>query len=138
MHGLLSPQDIKELIFQTKKILGYLSYLSLAIFRWLLGDSSNKFQGIEVLIDSFPIERFLISPHRLGIFSWNHDNTNKISLLTCWHPQVEIWNLMYVQTAISQYNSQPTRQVSHGKNQLLPFLEFPMIALTSQVDWWCH
>ena len=127
-----------NIIFQAKKILGYISYLSLAIFRWLLGGSSNKFQGIEVLIDSFPIERFLISPQRLGIFSWNHDSTNKISWETFWHPQVEIWNLMYVQTAISPYNSQPTSQVSHGRNQLLPFLEFPMIALTSQVDWWCH
>ena len=28
--------------------------------------------------------------------------------------------------------------ISHGRNQLLPFLELPMIALTSQVNWWHH
>ena len=55
------------------------------MFRWLLGSSSNKFYRTEVLIDSFLMERFLIFPQRLGIFSWNQGNTNKISWETIWH-----------------------------------------------------
>ena len=57
-----------SIIFWAKNIPGYLSYLSLAMFRWLLGDSSNKFQGTEVLINPSPIEIFLISAQRFRIF----------------------------------------------------------------------
>ena len=42
---------------------------------------------------------------------------------------------MYVKTAISPLHSQSTDQVSHGRNQLLQFLELPVIVLRSQVDW---
>lgn len=44
----------------------------------------------------------------------------------------------HVQTAISQHHSQSTDQVSHGRNQLVLFLEPPVIVLTSQPDWWHH
>ena len=38
------------------------------------------------------------------------------------------WNL-------ESHHSQCTDQVSHGRNQLLPFLKHPVIALITQVDW---
>ena len=39
---------------------------------------------------------------------------------------------------VSQHSSQSTDQVSPGRNQLLPFLELLVIALTNQFDWWHH
>ena len=38
------------------------------MFRWATGGSSEKFRGIDVLIDTLSIERFLISPEQCGIF----------------------------------------------------------------------
>ena len=132
-HQALKSNIIcNNIIFKANKILGYLSYLSLVMFRWLFRGSSNKFQGIEVFIDPFPIERFEISPQWLEISSLNGDNTNKIFWETFLHHKVEIWNIRYLQTATD--NWQPTVQVSHGRNQLPPFLEHSVIVLTSQVD----
>ena len=62
-HQALKSNIIcNNIIFKANKILGYLSYLSLVMFRWLFRGSSNKFQGIEVFIDPFPTERLEISP----------------------------------------------------------------------------
>ena len=43
-----------------------------------------------------------------------------------------------LENCISQHSSQSTDQVSHGRNQVSPFLDLSVTALTNQVDWWHH
>ena len=92
----------------------------------------------EGVLSLFPGRKLLISLERLGSFSWNFDNVNKISLETFSQPQVG--SLKYLRTLKLQflnatYNLLTTFLME--KNQALLFFQLTGMGWSSNLHWGC-